>query len=317
MKSEQLPWLSVVMPIHNGARDLDATLASVAAERPEGVEFLIYDSSKDDACGTIVARYADRLDIRYAAMADVEGWPQKTNLAVCDARARHIAMLHQDDLWLPGHVRSVRDSISADPHAAMHIAPSRFINVHGRDIGQWSPPFETGACPGQDFGRRLIVQNSIAIPSPIIRRDLWLAVQGLDPTLWYTADWDLYLKLATLGHIQVRRQATTAFRIHGTSLTMTGSRDAPALRKQFDLVLGRHGANFGLDGDLRLRARVMTSVDINCVLAAAAAGKKRSLLLALRRFLCLGPANALRYIYESRIVDRVLPRLRARLEGSL
>jgi len=311
------PWLSVVMPVHGGAHYLPATLASVVAEKPDGVEFLIYDSSPDTSCRAIVAAFESRLDIRYMAMPDVSGWPEKTNRAVADARAPHVAMLHQDDLWLPGHVQAVRAAITAHPDAAMSIAASRFIDAGGQDLGPWALPLAPGVYPGRSFGQRLIVQNVLAIPSPAIRREDWLAVGGLDASLWFTADWDLYLKLAGRGEVVVRPEVTTGFRIHGGSLTMTGSRDEAALREQLEIVLERHGEAFGIKDDPHLCARALASIDINCWLARGAAGQKRWIWPTLSRFLRLGPVNAWRYMHESRIADRTLPRLRARVSGAL
>lgn len=311
------PWLSVAMPIHEGMRDLPATLASVAGERPDGIEFLIYDSSHTGACQAIVDDFRDRLSLRYLAMPDMTGWPDKTNLAITHASADHVSILHQDDLWLEGHVEAVRASIAAEPDAVMHVAGSGLIDVEGRAIGQWSLPLPAGMWSGEAFGRALLVQNFLAIPSPVIKRDAWLAAGGMDPALWYSADWDLYLKLAGRGAIAVRPKATTAFRIHGNSLTMTGSRRAQSLREQLSIVLERHGAIFASRTDRDLLSRAAASAAINCHLADAAAGHKQSLWAALRHFLSLGPVNALRYVHESRIADRVLPRLRARFAGVL
>jgi len=312
-----VPWLSVVMPVHGGAHYLPATLASAIAAKPDGIEFLIYDSSADAACRDIVAAHADRLEIRYTAMTDVRSWPEKTNRAVADARAPYIAMLHQDDLWLPGHIDAVRAAIAAHPDAIMNVGASRFIDESGRDVGPWSLPLAHGLSSGQAFGQSVIVQNVLAIPSPVIRRDAWLAVGGMDIDLWFTADWDLYLKLARQGDVAVRPQTSTAFRIHGSSLTMTGGRDDKALREQLEIVLNRHGAAFGIDDDRRLRARALASIDINCGLARGAAGQPRWIWPTVSRFLRLGPINAWRYAHESRIADRALPRLRARLSGAL
>jgi glycosyltransferase involved in cell wall biosynthesis len=311
------PWLSVVMPVHEGAHYLPATLTSAIAAKPDGVEFLIYDSSANTACRDIAAAHADRLEIRYVAMPDVRSWPEKTNLAVAEARAPYVAMLHQDDLWLPGHADAARAAIAAHPCAVMNVGPSRFIDPNGRDVGPWSLPFAHGVASGQAFGQALLVQNVLAIPSPVIRRDAWLAVGGMDAGLWFTADWDLYLKLARQGDVAVRPQMSTAFRIHGNSLTMTGSRDDNALREQLEVVLDRHGAAFGIEGNRRLRARARASIDINCGLARGAAGQPRWIWPTVSRFLSLGPINAWRYAHESRIADRALPRLRARLSGAL
>ena len=73
-KHMKQPWLSVLMPVHDGADYLATTLASALMARPEGVEFLIYDSSADETCRAIVSNYAAALNIRYAAMPDVKSW---------------------------------------------------------------------------------------------------------------------------------------------------------------------------------------------------------------------------------------------------
>jgi GT2 family glycosyltransferase len=311
------PWLTVVMPVHNGADYLRATLASVVTEPVDGIEFLLIDSSNDERCAMIVRDFAQSLTLRYIPRPDVKPWPTKTNIGVEMARAQHVAMLHQDDIWLPGHVEAVRKSIEEAPDAVMSVAASRFMDVNARDLGQWSLPLAAGLRAGEAVGQRLIVQNFVAIPSPVIRRDAWLKVGGLDPMLWYTADWDLYLKLAKSGRVAVRRQATTAFRIHGGSLTMTGSRDAGDLRQQLEIVLERHGESFGLNRDRHLKARALASVEINVGLALAAAGEARSLLGTFGTLLRLGPVNAVRYIQNSRIVERVWSRMRTRISGVL
>ena len=95
--------------------------------------------------------------------------------------------------------------------------------------------------------------------------------------MWYTADWDLYLKLARAGEVYVRAAATTAFRVHAKSLTMTGSRDAAAFRAQHDQVLDRHlPALAPLPRGLERRARA--GIAVNCALAAAANGQRAGLM---------------------------------------
>jgi glycosyltransferase involved in cell wall biosynthesis len=311
------PWLSVVMPARGGADYLPGALDSVLAQRPHGIELLIYDSSPDTACRAVVERYRDRLPIRYVALPDAHGWPDKTNMAVREAAADHIAMLHVDDAWLPGHLDAVARGIAAAPDAVMHVAPARLIDARGRDIGQWSIPFAPGLWTSEDFGRRLIVQNFIAVPTPVIRRDAWLATGGIDEALWYTGDWDFYLKLAALGTVAVRAEATSAFRLHGSSLTMTGSRNSADMRDQLDIVLERHGARFGLPDERRLRARAQTSIAINCDLAEAARGNGAALARAAGRLFGLGPVDAWLYLRDSRLIERLAPRLRLRAGGAL
>lgn len=312
------PWLSVAMPVHNGQALLPATLAAAAAERPEGVEFILYDSSPDpEPTRRIAEAFRDRLELRWSATPDILPWTAKTNRAVAEARAPHVAMLHQDDLWLPGHIAGLRAAITLAPEASLSVAPSRFIDDTGRPLGPWRLPFPAGMVDGNRFAETLIVQNSVAIPSPLIRRDDWLACGGLDDALWYTADWDLYLKLARLGPVLVRPEVTTAFRLHRSSLTVKGARDSAAFRAQLESVVSRHLPQLTLASQANAAKLAHASVEVNCFLAAALHGGTRNPAKVAGRLLALGPLGLARYLNRARLIDRVLPRLRLKLSGGI
>ena len=309
------PWLSIVMPVHFGADFIGSALASVASEAPEGVEVRIYNSADDNgAARRIAERFGDQLSIVWHEREDIKPWTGKTNLGVSETNATYIAMLHQDDLWLPGHLTAIRRSITDNPDAVMSIGASRFADGQGRLLSEWRVPFSPGLHEGRDLIEALLVQNSIAIPSPVIRRDAWLACGGLDEALWYTADWDLYLKLASAGKIAVRPEATTAFRLHGGSLTMTGRNDLNEFRLQMETVLERHLAGLPNTPSATV-SRARASIDVNCAIAAASAGSPGLLPGALFALARLGPSGLARYIAQSRIIDRVRPRLKLKLSG--
>jgi len=311
------PWLSVVMPVHGGKAFLATTLDSAAREAPRGVEFRLYNSDEDGGAARRIAEsFADRLDIHWHDTPELTSWMAKTNLGVAESRAPHVAMLHQDDLWLPGHIAALRQSVTLHPAVALSIAATRFADANGRVFGNWRLPFRAGRVAEPNFVATLLVQNSVAIPTPLIRRDTWLAVGGLDETLWYTADWDLYLKLAALGDIVVRRETTTAFRLHGASLTMTGSRDAAGFRDQLERVADRHLSRVSVEGRQRVARRARASINVNCALSRASGGDKAALADAARQFLHLG-ADLFGYVKQSRIIDRVLPRLKLSASGRI
>ncbi|HMI18413.1 MAG TPA: hypothetical protein VK533_02595, partial [Sphingomonas sp.] len=234
-----------------------------------------------------------------------------------EARAEHVAMLHQDDLWLPGHLAAIRRAIAGNPDVVLSVAPSRFAHPDGHMMGHWNLPFRPGLVSTDDFLSTLLVQSSIAIPSPVARRDAWLAAGGMDEDLWFTADWDIYLKLAAEGRVAVRSETTTAFRLHRGSLTMTGSRRPGSLRPQLEQVLERHLYRAPAHSRRRIERRARASIEVNCALADASCGHKGALANAAMRLLCLGPVEVMRYVRQSRIIDRVLPRLRLALTGDL
>lgn len=312
------PWLTAIVPIHEGARYLRSTLSAAAAERPEGVEFLLYDSSEESAtCHRIAEEFSDVLNLRYVATPDCKPWTAKTNRGVREARGDYLAMLHQDDVWMPGHLRALQDAIKCAPHAVMSIAPSTFIDEDGMTVGRWRLPFASGLHFGTKIAETLIVQNSIAIPSPLVRQDAWQAVGGMDEDLWYTADWDLYLKLAGCGDIYVRPDMTTAFRIHRNSLTMTGSRRREDFSRQQELVVDRHLPCLPCKARINHEKLARASIAVNCFLADQAAGKSKDGFRAIALLFRLGPIGISRFLRSARLFDRVIPRLRLALKGAL
>jgi GT2 family glycosyltransferase len=311
------PYLSVVMPVHEGQAWIEATLRSLAAEPTEGVEYIAIDSSPTKATADIIQRYADRLPIRIVERRDLDRWQTKTNFGVEQARAEHVCMLHQDDIWLPGRIAAVRRWLDGSPEAALHLAPTQIIDRQGRSLGQWRCPLPSERVLDKTFIlERLLVQNFISVLAPVFRRDAWLATGGVDPCLWYTADWDLWLKLVGAGPVIYHADVTTGFRIHGASLTVTGSRDAQDFRAQMRTVLDRHLSELPSASRRRVEAAARASINVNVSLANAAGGRWQALGGASWSVLRLGPAGIVRFLRDTRLKDRLLPRLRAKFSGA-
>ncbi|WP_120716941.1 glycosyltransferase [Tsuneonella amylolytica] len=302
------PVLSVVMPVHGGGAWLDAALASIPDAADGDVEVLVLDSTSSGPCRDAVDRHARRLRIDYAWMPATPSWTAKTNLGVERARADHVCTLHQDDCWLPGRLEGFLSERSRYPDATLFLGPSRIVDGSGRDLGPWQLPVPFGPVAEDVLRSALLVQNSIAIPAPVVRRDAWLAVGGLDEALWYAADWDLWLKLAAHGTAIHHPRPATAFRVHGNSLTMSGDRGEMAT--ELERVLARH-----MPPGCREERVCRTSVKVNVLLARAVSGSPFSALKAIAAILALGPRGAVRYLHASRFAERILPRLRARFAG--
>ena len=309
------PWLTVIMPAYQGEQWINFALSSLAAEPTEGIEVLLIDGSPTPGTRDIASKYTDRLRLRIVERPDLRSWHDKTNVAVNLCESTHLCWLHVDDLWFPGRAAAVRAWIQAAPAAALHLAPCAIIDKNGRRLGIWHCPLPTEReLPKALVIERLLVQNFIGAPAPVIRKDAWLACGGLDESLWYTADWDLWLKLAAIGPVYYHDNVTTGFRIHGSSLTVTGSRNAADFRQQMQIVLDRH-LGLASDAGKHIERCARASISVNTALAAASGGERRGLAGAACEVLRLGPAGIHRYLRDSRILERLAPRLRARLRG--
>lgn len=318
------PLLTLVIPVHCGEKWIAATLDSIVAESAEDLEVILIDGTPDHPDGTpneasadIIRSYADRLAFDLAKRPDLDNLRTKVNFAVERARAPYVSFLCQDDLWLPGRLDSVRRWIAAAPDAAFHVGPVEIVDQHARPLGKLRCPLPTDvAAPIDLLVERLLVQNFICAPACVFRRDHWLAVGGLEVDLWYSGDWDLYFKLADLGAVHYHPEVTAAFRVHGGSLTVTGSRDPADFERQMRVVLDRHLTRLSPERSGAIARVADTSIKINVALAAASDGSLAAFGQALGQLARLGPHGLHRYLRDSRLFERAFPRIRARLAGA-
>jgi glycosyltransferase involved in cell wall biosynthesis len=317
MSAAPKPWLSVIMPSYRGEGWIAASLNSLVVQGAQGIEVILIDSSPTSRTVDIAREFSDRLHLRVFERPDLPSWHAKTNFGVQACESAHLCWLGVDDLWFPGRAAAARAWIDAAPDVPLHLAPSAIIDATGRKLGVWRCPLAPNSrLPSSLVLERLLVQNFIAAPAPVFRKDAWQRCGGLDESLWYTADWDMWLKLAAAGTVYYHDEVTIGFRIHGGSLTISGSRDAQDFADQMLTVLQRHLPK--LPGDSRrIERAARASISINAALAAAGAGDFRGLPRAVLQVLRLGPSGIHRYLRDSRILDRLAPRIRARIAGRL
>jgi GT2 family glycosyltransferase len=309
------PWLSVIMPTYNGAAYLTQTLGSMVNQCDDDVEIIAVDDGSADATLAILHAFCRRLPLRILTRGRIGNWVANTNYGLVQARGRYACFLHQDDMWLPGRLRTLRLLLAREPKAALLLHASRYINAWGLDVGIWRSPLPSGRVESGQLIEQLLVQNFIAVPAPLFAREAALRAGGLDEELWYTADWDFWLKLAAAGPIVYYPTPLSAFRIHPASQTAQGVSRAGEMRRQIEVVLQKHLPAWEAAHPRRTEiGRVARmSLEINHALAACAYGHRPKCLSLIVGFLALGPAGWHRFFHDSRIVERLSAQIKARL----
>jgi glycosyltransferase involved in cell wall biosynthesis len=304
--------LSVVMPTYNGEQFIAAALDSVRDQDNDGIELVIVDDGSTDQTLDIVRGYAGALPIRLITPGRLGNWVAATNLGLREATGHWACFLHQDDLWLPGRLKRLRSEMESHQgpliiHNAMYVGPD------GQELGSWTCPFpKTGAIPSNQFIERLLVQNFIAIPSPVFRRNAVIDSGGLDEALWFSADWDLWLRLGASGPVRFIGETLSAFRVHPASQTAARKLQPNEWERQLTTVLARHLESWPIAGTLRgsVEQVAMASIAVNSALSAASRGESVKPVAVLLQLLALGPRGWYRYFRDSRIVQRVKSRLK-------
>jgi hypothetical protein len=304
------------MPTYNGARHLPAALESIRPQA-DSVEVVAIDDGSTDDTVAILDSFSKSIRLRIIERPHSGNWVSSANLGLSASSGEWACFLHQDDLWSPNRAAALEAALTRRPDLSLVLHPSWFIDEHGKRLGIWRCPLPAHRRPldPRRLIQRLLVQNFIAMPAPLFKRDLALQVGGLNESLWYTADWDFWLKLATVARTAYLPDPLTAFRLHSGSQTVRGSQRPAEFRGQLESVLRAHLDAYraaGGDGD-SLRPLCQFSVDMNVSLAAALHGDKLPWRRLGLQFLSLGARGWHRYLRDSRISERVAARIRARM----
>jgi hypothetical protein len=225
-----------------------------------------------------------------------------------------MCILHQDDLWLEGRLDALRPLVKQEPKAALILHSSVFIDEAGADLGTWRCPLPptVGPLPRRLVLERLLVQNFIAMPAPVFRRETALQAGGLDESLWSTADWDFWLTLAERGPTLFCPRVLAAFRVHEKSQTAFRAVENAEMHRQGLVVIERHLNGCGEPVRPEIEAVARFSAALNAALARASVRGSLPWSLIVP-FLALGPRGWHRYLRDSRIVERLGARIRAGL----
>lgn len=305
--------ISVIIPTFNGEEFIAEALQSVRDQYCDEIEIVVVDDGSTDRTLEIIKNFKRTLPIRLITPGRIGNWVAATNVGLREARGEWACFLHQDDIWLPGRAAKLLKLV-AGAEGAMVLHNSVFIGPNGERLGPWNCPLKEGVVSAGRFVEQLLVQDFIAIPSPVFRRSAVLNSGGMDESLWLTADWDLWLRLGALGPVQFLAETLTAFRIHPASQTIARKLQPGEWDHQLGTVFDRHFVRWPApEGTKRkVKRAALASNAVNATLAAAARGEATHPVKVAFQLLALGPSGWHRYLRDSRILERVGSRLKVR-----
>lgn len=314
----QKPWLSVLIPTYNGEDYLNSALDSILLQNDDAIECILVDDGSQDNTLAIAKSYQDKLPLIVIPRKRQGNWVKNTNYALALAEGEYVCFLHQDDLWHKNRLSTMKRLSEEYPEVNLLLHSSWFIDSNGNSLGLWQCPLPKypQLIDSSIAIERLLIQNFIAIAAPIFKRDVALEVGKLDETLWYTADWDFWLKIAASGNTVYYPQALTSFRIHPNSQTVLGSSSQAEFKQQMQSVVEKHLLRWQADGSRKQQTSqvALFSTEVNTTLAAMIHRQQTNMSKLLYSFVNLGPNGWHRYLRDSRIQERVAARLKAKLK---
>jgi len=246
--THQLPRVSLVTPSFNAAPYLRAAIDSVVSQDYPEIDYLVMDGGSTDGTVELLEAYGER--VRWVSAPD-QGQADAIARGFAQTTGTILGWLNADDVLKPGAVRTAVETFLAHPEASLIYGNADFIDETGDMIAPCTvvEPFDR---------QRLIDYGDYIIqPAAFFSRVAYESVGGLDTSLHWAMDWDLWIRLAKGHDFVYVENVLASYRWLGSNKTAIGGFDR---LYEVEAVAIKYGCN-GLPAYFRLeKARLYASL---------------------------------------------------------
>ncbi|MEN6624666.1 MAG: glycosyltransferase family 2 protein [Candidatus Sumerlaeia bacterium] len=231
-----LPTIAIVTPSLNQGRYLEQTIRSVVEQDYPALRYWVQDGGSTDGSLDIIKKYEPQL-AGWTSGRD-EGHADAVNRGFSRIEGEVMAFINSDDYYLPGALRAAGEAFAADPELDMIYGDALYVDPDDRPLVIDVLP----AYDWEDLKRICIVPQQACF----WRRRAWEAAGGLGRALWFSFDYEFFLKVAEKGKVRHVPRLMAAYRHHMQAKTShSRGRWAEDDRKLRERYLGRPEWDFG------------------------------------------------------------------------
>lgn len=234
-----MPKISVIIPTCNRARFLRAAVESVLQQTFQDFEIIVVDDASTDETPALMSGFADRR-IRYLRHESKQGQGATRNAGIRAARGEYVALLDDDDEWLPSKLAKQAALLDGlPPQVGLIYTGFVRIDAESKTVVAEVMPTERG-----DVSRALCGGNRIGTCSTVLmRRSCFDKAGYFDETLASGADYDMWLRISRFYHFEFVNEPLVRYTMHPKQL----SADLRTILKGKEAQLEKHADHFARD----------------------------------------------------------------------
>jgi glycosyltransferase involved in cell wall biosynthesis len=203
--------VTVVTPSFNQASFIDQTIRSVVKQDHEKVEYIVIDGGSTDGSDKIISGYADRL--AYWCCERDNGQSDAIRKGFERATGDILGWLNSDDILLPGALSHVVEFFEKNPEVECLSGGGYYIDAKGAALSTATPGYTLGV--NCSYNRlRFYEMDGVLQQATFWRRSAYEAVGGIDVSLRFAMDLDLFIRLAKRRPIARTKKLLGCFRLH-------------------------------------------------------------------------------------------------------
>lgn len=192
------PLVSVVMATYNRAALLGKAVESVRVQTFLDWELIIVDDASTDNTADVAGQYA-REDARTTFVSNESNKGQVKSLrrGIDLAKGKYIARIDDDDTWRDKQkLEKQAEFLESHPEYVLVGGGIVVVDDQGKELVRFLHPEED-----EEIRKKMLFHTPFAHGAVLFRKDAYGAVDGYDAHLGYSEDWDLWLKLGTVGKL--------------------------------------------------------------------------------------------------------------------
>ncbi|HEX8136033.1 MAG TPA: glycosyltransferase [Pyrinomonadaceae bacterium] len=216
--------VSVCIPTYNGSSYVGEAISSVLAQSFTDFELIVVDDSSTDGTDAVISSFQDERLKQFKnrnRLGLVGNWNKCLELA----RGAYVCLFHQDDIMLRENLERKVRLLREHPNVGLVYSKVEQVDGEGRLIEGYkvwdeSNPREDCVQHGLDYFATLFSgENIICCPSVVTRRECYDKLGHFDSRLPFTADWEMWLRIATHYDVAYLAEPLIRYRWHGDNET--------------------------------------------------------------------------------------------------
>lgn len=286
------PEISVIFPLHSGARYLREALDSTLAQKVDvNLELVVALDRTDSECLTILGSYHDKR-IRVVS-SPTPGVANAHNAALFASQGDFIAVMHSDDIMLPGRLSAQFQMLRADVDLVCVGGQLEIINSESEFLGLGS--YVVGKSRVRKAMKTLC---SIAHPAAMYRREVALNIDGYRQSFAPAEDYDLWLRMLEFGELDNLPIPVLQYRRHQSQISSTTKlRQVNAKYDALDDSLQRHRGKLASKVDSFARSKhVRFEMALDSVATFRLSGRRIPMIFAALKALAFSPTRLVRHL---------------------
>jgi glycosyltransferase involved in cell wall biosynthesis len=209
--------ITVIIPLFNGEKYIQETLASVAIQSLRPKELIVVNDGSTDSSPDLVRRVEMPFPVQLLHQEN-GGQSAARNLGARQASGEYLAFLDQDDLWNPNHLERLHLEMLKDPLLGWVYSDVDEIDRVGKLVTLQFLRTLEAKHPKQSLSQ-LLGEDMFVLPSSVlVLKKAYDAVGGFDARLSGCEDDDLFLRIFRAGYRNAFiQEALTKFRVRADS----------------------------------------------------------------------------------------------------